>query len=329
MPVAGSTCGTRSVLLRGQQFVVRGSRLARVADVVFRGHHGRSDDVAAHPQTVSENRLVAAVPQAARTGRLTIRDRHGNSATTSWRQRVATAEAPQAVDIASSSRFFFDARRKPSFAFDVPQAMAVNVELSNVDTGELVRNWTVQALPGATNQVVWDGRGATGVAGSGNYAFRVAGAAGAATQTSDTSFAYSDHVFPIRGRHNLGYTDTNNFGGDRGHKGQDMFASCGTRIAAARGGRVQYAGYHSAAGYYAVIDGAETGTDYVYMHMLEAALVETGQRVFTGQKLGEVGETGRASGCHLHFEMWSSPGWYEGGEAFDPLPSLEGWDSYS
>jgi murein DD-endopeptidase MepM/ murein hydrolase activator NlpD len=108
-----------------------------------------------------------------------------------------------------------------------------------------------------------------------------------------------------------------------------MFARCGTRIAAARGGRVQYVGYHPAAGYYAVIDGAETDVDYVYMHMLSPPLVETGQRVFTGQKIGEVGETGRATGCHLHFELWSAPGWYQGGQAFDPLPSLKRWDSYS
>jgi murein DD-endopeptidase MepM/ murein hydrolase activator NlpD len=92
---------------------------------------------------------------------------------------------------------------------------------------------------------------------------------------------------------------------------------------------VQYAGYHSAAGYYAVIDGAETGVDYVYMHMRKPALVTTGERVFTGQKIGEVGETGRATGCHLHFELWTAPGWYEGGRAFDPLLSLRLWDSFS
>ncbi|MBA3263467.1 MAG: M23 family metallopeptidase [Thermoleophilaceae bacterium] len=63
-----------------------------------------------------------------------------------------------------------------------------------------------------------------------------------------------------------------------------MFARCGTRLAAARGGRVEFAGYHSAAGNYVVIDGAGTGIDYVYMHMRETPLVQTGQRVFTGQR---------------------------------------------
>jgi murein DD-endopeptidase MepM/ murein hydrolase activator NlpD len=41
-----------------------------------------------------------------------------------------------------------------------------------------------------------------------------------------------------------------------------------------------------------------------------------------------VGETGRASGCHLHFELWTAPGWYKGGRAVDPLPTLRRWDSY-
>jgi murein DD-endopeptidase MepM/ murein hydrolase activator NlpD len=108
-----------------------------------------------------------------------------------------------------------------------------------------------------------------------------------------------------------------------------MFAKCGVPLGAARGGEVQYAGYHARAGNYLIIDGRGTGTDYVYMHMNAPPLVKTGQRVFTGQKIGEVGDSGNADGCHLHFETWSAPGWYEGGKPFDPKPGLAAWDRYS
>ena len=46
----------------------------------------------------------------------------------------------------------------------------------------------------------------------------------------------------------------------------------------------------------------------------------------TGQPIGFVGRTGDATACHLHFEMWPAPGWYTGGSAVDPLPSLKAWD---
>jgi murein DD-endopeptidase MepM/ murein hydrolase activator NlpD len=325
-------CRPARALLRGREFTVRGTRLERLAQIVFHGRRGRSDDVRVRPRQATEKQAIAAVPEAARSGRLSIVDRYGNRTTTPGKLRVRDAAAPAPIDITPSSRFFFDSRRKPTFMFDVPQPMEVQVELANAATGEVVRTWSVAAAPGTSNQVTWNGLGSHGVEPVGNYTFRIAGQASAsATPAPGTQpgFLFADHLFPIRGRHNLGYTDTNNFGGGRGHNGQDMFARCGTRLAAARGGRVEYAGYHLAAGHYVVIDGAETGVDYVYMHMQEPALVQTGQRVFTGQKIGEVGETGRATGCHLHFEMWSAPGWYKGGQAFDPLPSLKKWDSYS
>ena len=44
---------------------------------------------------------------------------------------------------------------------------------------------------------------------------------------------------------------------------------------------------------------------------------------------GEVGDTGNARGCHLHFEEWTAPGWYDGGRPFDPLPDLKRWDRTS
>jgi murein DD-endopeptidase MepM/ murein hydrolase activator NlpD len=100
-------------------------------------------------------------------------------------------------------------------------------------------------------------------------------------------------------------------------------------MVAARGGRVKVKGHHSAAGNYLVIDGAGTGLDYAYMHLAEPSPFRAGDRIYTGQRIGSVGETGNAQGCHLHFELWAAPGWYDGGRPFDPLPSLQTWDSWS
>lgn len=134
-------------------------------------------------------------------------------------------------------------------------------------------------------------------------------------------------VFPIRGKHDLGQSATNNFGGARNHKGQDMFARCGTPLVVAEGGTVRVAKNEGAAGNHAVITGATTGRDYVYMHMRDAAKVQAGGQVAAGQPLGLVGESGNANGCHLHFELWSAPGWYAGGAATDPLDDVKAWDS--
>jgi murein DD-endopeptidase MepM/ murein hydrolase activator NlpD len=118
-------------------------------------------------------------------------------------------------------------------------------------------------------------------------------------------------IFPIRGAHTYG----DGIGAPRSghtHQGQDVFAACGTKLVAARGGRVQYAGYHSAAGHYIVIDGRATGIDFAYMHLVSPSPFHEGRTVRTGEAIGQVGESGNASGCHLHYEMWSPPGWYEG-----------------
>ncbi len=76
---------------------------------------------------------------------------------------------------------------------------------------------------------------------------------------------------------------------------------------------MQYQGSQSAAGNYIVIDGKGTGHDYVYMHLKKPSPLKEGDKVKTGEKIGVVGETGDATGCHLHFEEWCAPGWYEGG----------------
>jgi murein DD-endopeptidase MepM/ murein hydrolase activator NlpD len=140
-----------------------------------------------------------------------------------------------------------------------------------------------------------------------------------------------EHVFPVRGRHDFGGSGAR-FGAGRSghsHQGQDVFAACGTPLVAAQGGRVEYAGWHDAAGNYVVITGAQSGEDYVYMHMSDRSALSAGDPVQTGQQIGTVGETGNARGCHLHFELWSAPGWYKGGAPYDPLPKLRAWDAAS
>jgi len=320
--------------VRGQEFVLRGRDLQTIKRVLFGGGRGRQDDVAADVTRSNGRYAVGVVPDRARSGPATLLGptREPLARLRPVRVRLAPRIAP--LDIAPANSFFYAGKRQAGFSFEVRRPTEALVELVNEETQTVVRSWTVPAQPGQPATISWDGRTSTGVAPPGRYRFRLAGGAiGAATRGAQPTaqFFFADHLFPIRGSHNLGSTVTNNFGGggQRKHMGQDMFARCGTRLAAARGGQVQYAGYQSAAGNYLVIDGADTELDYVYMHMQGPALVKTGERVFTGQKIGEVGDSGRASGCHLHFEMWSAPGWYQGGSAIDPLPSLRGWDAYS
>ena len=132
-----------------------------------------------------------------------------------------------------------------------------------------------------------------------------------------------DATFPIVGKHSYG----DGFGAGRSHEGQDVFAKCGTRLVAAQGGRIQLNKWDDAAGNYLVIDVDGTRIDEVYAHMSNRAVLRKGDRVETGETIGRVGQTGNASGCHLHFEMWSRPGYYEGGHAMASVTrTLKSWD---
>lgn len=138
-------------------------------------------------------------------------------------------------------------------------------------------------------------------------------------------------LFPVPGPHDFG-TSMSRFGAGRSghtHQGHDVMAECGEPVIAARGGEVQYSGYQDAAGNYVVIDGSGTGFDMAYMHLAEPSPLQASDVVRTGQPIGAVGDTGSATACHLHFEIWTSPGWYEGGSPVDPLPYLLRWDRYS
>ena len=85
------------------------------------------------------------------------------------------------------------------------------------------------------------------------------------------------------------------------HEGVDFTAATGTAIVAAAGGVVVYSDYHPEYGNMIDVD---HGNDLVsrYAHASKR-LVKLGQVVVRGQKIAEVGSTGRSTGPHLHFEV--------------------------
>jgi murein DD-endopeptidase MepM/ murein hydrolase activator NlpD len=194
--------------------------------------------------------------------------------------------------------------------------------------------------PNVPASIRWDGTTNEGrPARNGQYSFRLgpqtmeAPAARRATASTalSLSFAFYGYAFPILGAHEISL-GAGRFGAARSghtHQGQDVMAACGTPLVAARGGVVQYSTYEANAGNYVVIDGKGTPYDFMYAHLAEPSPLQVGETVRTGQPIGIVGDTGDATACHLHFEMWGAPGWYEGGSPFDPLPYLEKWDAYS
>jgi murein DD-endopeptidase MepM/ murein hydrolase activator NlpD len=85
------------------------------------------------------------------------------------------------------------------------------------------------------------------------------------------------------------------------HKGIDISARIGTPIYAADGGKVIFSGTQNGYGKMVVIDHGN-GIQTAYAHNSKN-LVSKGQRVHKGQKIAEVGNTGRSTGPHLHFEV--------------------------
>ena len=134
-------------------------------------------------------------------------------------------------------------------------------------------------------------------------------------------------VFPIRGAYSYG----EGFGVVRGpgatHRGQDLLAAEGTPVAAPRASTVFFRGYQATgAGHYVVLR-ADDGRDFVFMHLKDGSITaEKGAALTAGQTFAQVGNTGRSTAPHLHFEIWPQ-GWYAAGgsQPIDPLADLKAW----
>ena len=85
------------------------------------------------------------------------------------------------------------------------------------------------------------------------------------------------------------------------HRGIDLACGEGTPVRAVLNGVVASA-RHSASYGNVVLLRHENGQETLYAHM-QYLYVRTGEVVAAGQKLGTAGQTGRATGAHLHFEV--------------------------
>jgi murein DD-endopeptidase MepM/ murein hydrolase activator NlpD len=170
---------------------------------------------------------------------------------------------------------------------------------------------------------------ATAVLGTG-FAFAQSsggvGAPGETTTTTTTTAPSGSMIFPVSGPHTFG----DGFGAARSghtHQGQDIMAACGTPLVAVSRAKVKFVSFQRLAGNYVVIRNKKLHQDYMYAHLATRASVTKGQVLQPGQQLGIVGETGDATACHLHFEVWLGK-WYRGGHPVNPLPYLQTYAGY-
>ncbi len=106
---------------------------------------------------------------------------------------------------------------------------------------------------------------------------------------------YGYRISPITGRREL-------------HSGMDIAGiGCGSDIKAVTNGKVIEAKYHYINGNYVCIDHGY-GEYTCYNHMSKL-IVKVGDIISRGQTIGYSGDTGWATACHLHLEVWKNYPW--------------------
>lgn len=104
------------------------------------------------------------------------------------------------------------------------------------------------------------------------------------------------------------------------HEGIDLAAVKGTKVAVSGPGVVVQAGKAGSYGNLVVVDHGG-GLETRYAH-LDSMSVEVGQQVAAGEIVGRVGQTGRVTGPHLHFEVRRA------GKAIDPKGEIHGLEKH-
>ncbi|HHT44418.1 MAG TPA: peptidoglycan DD-metalloendopeptidase family protein [Fastidiosipila sp.] len=115
------------------------------------------------------------------------------------------------------------------------------------------------------------------------------------------------YAWPVPGHYRVSsYFGYRNLFGGTYHSGIDVPAPSGTPIVAAKSGVVLLTGFRGNYGRLITIAHSD-GTQTYYAHCSGFA-VSPGQTVSRGQTIGYVGNTGRSTGPHLHFEIRNAKG---------------------
>jgi murein DD-endopeptidase MepM/ murein hydrolase activator NlpD len=361
--VCARSCGKKHAIRAGSVIRLSGEDLEAVKKVIFLGSRGKTDDVVAPVINAKTKVATVRVPADTASGSLVAVTSTGARS----RQSAPIPVLPQPPVIGtpdlqpadslvpgvtletgtSTPRVvFLGAKDLVRFSLRVAGAenASAAVTLVRQSTGAAVASWSVPAPPGQIVSVDWDGKVNGKAAPAGRYAFSAAVSVGAGPVASSAvakagstasrdAFDLYGFVFPVRGKHNFGQGGAR-FGARRAghtHQGQDVMAACGTKLVAARGGTVMFSRFQSAAGNFIVIRPDAVGDapigDQAYMHLITKSPFNIGDHVYSGQPIGNVGRTGDATACHLHFEEWTGAIWQS--KFFDPLPDLLAWDQVS
>lgn len=190
-----------------------------------------------------------------------------------------------------------------------------------VEISSIIAEYNRQQAQAAANQTVEVTEEVVNPDGTVTIVTTTQPAAGSASVSSTGSFVWP---VPCSMRVTSRYgTRSDPFTGETAyHSGIDIdgFGNDGQPIIAADGGTVITASSNSGYGNYVIID--HGGTKTVYAHMSGFA-VGAGQTVAQGQTIGYLGATGRATGTHLHFEV------YVGDSRTDPAAYFSGINYYN
>lgn len=113
----------------------------------------------------------------------------------------------------------------------------------------------------------------------------------------------------------FGYRRDPKGAGTRMHEGTDMAGAYGTPIYATADGVVTHAGWDNGYGRLVKIK-HDFGVETRYAHLSQIR-VEVGQRVSRGERIGDMGNSGRSTGTHLHYEIRLS------GDAINPMTFIK------